>query len=188
MEEQLEILDIYLKLYDEKNYRNTFYNLTYNNVIQHFIDYKIYDYDELYGRLPNKKEIIVIDDIEIKKKVLPLILFIGEEFYQELYETDFFNDLQEFLSKEIKEINFDIDLSALDEDSYQVENQSKLKEEVEKFDFNTILEFDFSQPTMGNNQYVRFIYFIAEKIFFEEYCNILNDKDSYSFLYLTNRL
>jgi hypothetical protein len=45
MEEQLDILDIYLKLYDEKNYRNTFYNLTYSNMIQHFIDYKIYDYD-----------------------------------------------------------------------------------------------------------------------------------------------
>lgn len=174
MEEQLDILDIYLKLYDEKNYINTFYNLTYSNMIQHFIDYKIYDYDELYGGLPNeseiisryKKEIIVIDDIEIKKKLLPLILFIGEDFHQKLYENDFFNDLKEFLLTEFKEINFDIVLSSLDKDSSEFESQSKLKEEVENFDFNTILDFNFSQPTIGNNQYPKFMYFIAEKIFF----------------------
>lgn len=196
MEEQLDILDIYFKLYDEKNYRNIFYNFTYNDMIQHFIDYKIYNYDERYGRLLNedeiiskyKKEIIIIDNIEIKKKVLPLILFLGEDFYQELYENDFFNDLQEFLLQEFKEINFGIDLSTLDEDSYQFEYQSNLKEEIEKFDFETILEFRFSQPTMGNNQYVRFIYFIAEKMFFEEYCKILNDKNSFNFLYITNAL
>lgn len=196
MEEQLDILDIYLKLYDEKNYRNTFYNLTYSNMIQHFIDYKIYDYDELYGGLPNeseiisryKKEIIVIDDIEIKKKLLPLILFIGEDFHQKLYENDFFNDLKEFLLTEFKEINFDIVLSSLDKDSSEFESQSKLKEEVENFDFNTILDFNFSQPTIGNNQYPKFMYFIAEKIFFEEYCNVLNDKNSFNFLFLTNVL
>jgi len=196
MEEQIDILDIYLKLYIEKNYKDIFYNFTYSQIIQHFIEYQIYEYDEQYGRLLNKdeiinrykKEIILIDDIEIKKKVLPLILFIGEDFHQELYENNFFNDIKEFLLKEFKEINFDMDLLSLDRDSYQFESQCKLKEEVEKFNFNTILEFDFSQPTMGNNQYPKFMYFIAEKIFFEEYCNVLNNKNNFNFLYLTNTL
>jgi len=122
------------------------------------------------------------------KVELPLILFLGEDFYQELYENDFFNDLQEFLLQEFKEINFGIDLSTLDEDSYQFEYQSNLKEEIEKFDFETILEFRFSQPIIGTNQYVRFIYFIADKMFFKEYCRILTGKDSFNFLYLTNSL
>ena len=192
MEKQLDILDIYLKLYDEKNYRDTFYDFSYSEMIQHLIDYKIYDYDDLANQdeIINryKKKIIVIDDIKIKKKVFPLILFIGEEFYQELYEIGFFSDLKEFLLKEFKEINFDINLTTLDRDSYQFENQSSLKKELEEFNFNAILEFGFSQPIMGTNQYVRFIYFIAEKIFFEKYCKVLNDKNSFNFLYLTNSL
>lgn len=196
MEEQIDVLELYLKLYDEKNYKDTFYNFTYSEIIQHFIDDKIYEYDEQYGQLPNedkiisryKKEIFTIVDVERKKKVLPLILFIGEEFYQELFKIGFFNELQEFLLKELKEINFDINLTNLDEDSYLFENQSNLKKEIEKFDFSTILEFNFNQPNMGNNQYVRFLYFIAEKLFFEEYCRVLKNKDSFNFLYLTNSL
>lgn len=195
MEEQIDILELYLKIYDEKNYKDTFYNFTYSAIIQHFIDYKIYEYDE-YGQLPNedeiisryKKEISPITDVERKKKVLPLILFIGEEFYQELFKIGFFNELQEFLLKELKEINFDINLTTLDEDSYQFENQSNLKKEIENFDFSTILKFNFNRPNMGNNQYVRFLYFIAEKLFFEEYCRVLKNKDSFNFLYLTNSL
>ena len=85
MEEQVDILAKYLKLYDEKNYKDIFYTISYSEIIQHLIDYKIYDYDEQYGNLSNqdeildryKKEIILIDDIETKKKVFPLILFIG---------------------------------------------------------------------------------------------------------------
>lgn len=194
MEDKIDIVELYLKLYDEKNYKNTFYDFTYNEIIQHFIDYKIYEYDN--GMLPNqdeiiiryKKQIYIITDIEIKKKVLPLILFIGEEFYQELFNMGFFNELQEFLLKEVQEINFDINLKTLDEDSYQFENQSNLKKGIENFDFNTILKFNFNLPNMGNNQYVVFLYFIAEKLFFEEYCKVLNNKDSFSFLYLTNSL
>ena len=192
MEKQIDILDIYLKLYDEKNYRDTFYNITYSEMIQHLINYKIYD----YGDLPNQDEIIdryktkivAIDEIEIKKKVFPLILFIGEEFYIELYEIEFFQDLKDFLLAELKNINFDINLATLDEDSYQFENQSSSKQYIKEFNFNTVLEFGFSQPTMGNNQYARFIYFIADKMFFEEYCRILTGKDSFNFLYLTNSL
>jgi hypothetical protein len=195
MEEQIDILELYLKIYDEKNYKDTFYNFTYSAIIQHFIDYKIYEYNE-YGQLPNedeiisryKKEISTITNLERKKKVLPLILFIGEDFYQELFKIGFFNELQEFLLKELKEINFDINLTTLDEDSYQFENQSNLKKEIENFDFNTILGFNFNLPNMGNNQYVRFLYFIAEKLFFEEYCRVLKNKNSFNFLCLTNFL
>lgn len=62
------------------------YNLTYSNMIQHFIDYKIYDYDKDYmGGFTNESEIIIkiqkrlslLMILEIKKKLLPLILFIG---------------------------------------------------------------------------------------------------------------
>ena len=194
MEDKIDILELYLKLYDEKNYKNTFYNFTYNEIIQHFIDYKIYEYDN--GMLPNKDEIIIryrkkisiITDVEIKKKVLPLIIFIGEEFYQELFKIAFFNDLQEFLLKEVQAINFDINLTTLDKDSNQFEYHSNLKKEIEKFDFNTILEFTFNSDNIVNSQYVVFLYFIAEKLFFEEYCKVLNNKDSLSFLYFTNFL
>jgi len=196
MEEQVDIFDTYLKLYDKKSYRNIFYNFTYSEMIDHFIEYQIYEYDEVYDRLPNENEIINkfkkkitdITDIEIKKKVLPLILFLGEEFYKDLYKNDFFNDLKEFLLQELKDINFDINLTFLDKNSYQFENQSTLKKEIEELNFNTIIEFGFARSTMGNNQYVRFIYFIAEKLFFEGYCKVLNDKNSFNFLYLTNSL
>lgn len=196
MEEQIDILDKYLKLYEEKNYRDTFYSFTYSNVIEHFIDYHIYDYNEEYGNLPNqdkiieqyKIQIISIEKVQLKRELFPLILFIGEDFYQELYKKGFFTNLQEFLLNELKAINFDIDITSLNRDSYLFENQTNLKQEIKEFNFNTILEFRFFQPTIGNNQYVKFIYFIAEKMFFAEYCKILNEKNSFNFLYLTNSL
>jgi len=190
MEERLNILNKYLQLYDEKKYRDTFYNFTYSEIIQHFIDYEIYNYYKQYGSLPNKyvKEIITINDTEMKKKVFPLILFMGKNFYKKLYKNGFFNDLKEFLLKDFHEINFDINLINIDKDSYLFENQSSIKQEIMEFNFRVILDFGISQPTIGNYQYAKFIYFIADKMFFEEYCEVLSNKDSFSFLNLTNSL
>jgi len=49
VEEQLSLLDKYFNLYDDKNYKEKIYEFSYNSIIGHFIDYKIYSSDN--GRL-----------------------------------------------------------------------------------------------------------------------------------------
>ena len=52
MEDQLTLLDKYFKLYDDKNYQEKIYEYSYATIIDHFIEYAIYNYDN--GKLPDQ--------------------------------------------------------------------------------------------------------------------------------------
>ena len=52
MEEQMSLLDKYFQLYEDKHYKEKIYEFSYASMIGHFIEYKIYKYDE--GNLPDQ--------------------------------------------------------------------------------------------------------------------------------------
>ena len=76
MEEQMSLLDKYFQLYEDKHYKEKIYEFSYASMIDHFIEYKIYKYDE--GNLPDQdminkefeKTIFEIKDFKLKSKLI----------------------------------------------------------------------------------------------------------------------
>jgi len=95
MEEQLSLLDKYFQLYDDKKYQEKIYEFSYALIIDHFVEYKIYDYDNgnlLDQNIINekfKRNIIEVKDLKSKVKLIPLILFLGEEYWKYLMEINY---------------------------------------------------------------------------------------------------
>lgn len=193
MEEQLSLLDKYFQLYDDKNYQEKIYEFSYNSIIGHFIEYKIYNYDNgnitdqdvINEKLENN--IIEIKDLKSKTKLIPLILFLGEEYWKHLMGINYFDDIYLFLLEGFKSLSFKIDFNKTNEFSHAYESQQDLINGIEKKEFKTITHFNIN-PNIGNHQYNNFIYLIANKYFFEEYCHALDKKDDFTFLFFLSSL
>ncbi len=184
----MENLEKYFKLYDEKKYKNYFYTYTYNDIIEQFVEFHIYMVDD-YRHLVNrniinneyKKIILEIADIKQKKKLLPLTLFLGEDFYIQLLENHYFEDMKEFVFDELKQLNLKIDLNRLDKFSYDYEYLSSTNTQLDSNDFHTIYNFSLD-ASMLNYQYANFSYNFSLKYDFNIYCSILDTKDLFTFL------
>ena len=189
MEEQLSLLDKYLQLYDSKKYQEKFYEFSYHEILCHFIECKIYKHNE--GKLPDRhminkefgKVISKTEDLKLKIKLMPLILFLGEEYWKYFMKMNFFDDIHLTLLDDFKSLSFKINFNKRNELSYTYESQQDMIKGIENKDFKTIACFDIN-PTMGNYQYNHFIYFVANRFFFDEYCQALDKKDDFTFLLL----
>jgi len=192
VEEQLSLLDKYFNLYDDKNYKEKIYEFSYNSIIGHFIDYKIYSSDN--GRLLDqdtinkklKKIIIEVKDLKSKVKLIPLILFLGEEYWKYLIEINYFDDMHSILLDDFKSLSFKIDYNQINEYSYVYQNHKEMINGIERKDFQKIIDFNMN-PNMGNHQYNNFIYLIANKYFFDDYY-ALDKKDDFTFLFFLSSL
>ncbi|MFK3862265.1 hypothetical protein [Pseudoalteromonas rhizosphaerae] len=193
MEQQLSLLDKYFQLYENKNYREKFYEFSYDEIIGHFIECKIYKYDE--GELSDRyvinkkleKIILEIKDSKFKIKLIPLILFLGEECWNDFMEINFFDDINLTLLEDFKSLSFKINFNKINEFSYCYESQQDMINCIEEKEFKAITDFNMN-PNMGNYQYNRFIYFIASSFFFDEYCQALDEKDYFTFLFFLSSL
>ena len=81
-----------------------------------------------------------------------------------------------------KLLSFKIDFKQINEFSHTYKSHRDLINGIEKKEFKTIIDFNMN-PNMGNYQYNHFIYSIADKFFFDEYCHILDKKDALTFLF-----
>ena len=193
MEDQLKLIDKYFQLYDDKNYQEKIYEFSYTSIICHFVEYEIYSYDN--GNLTNqniinkkiKNYIIKIKDLKSKIKLIPLLLFFGEEYWKHLIEINYFDDIKSFLLDDFKSLSFKIDFKKINEFSNIYESQKDLINGIEKKEFKTITNFNMN-PNMGNYQYAHFIYFVANRFFFDEYCQALDKKNDFTFLFLISNL
>lgn len=193
MEEQLSLLDKYFQLYDDKNYQEKIYVSSYTEIIYHFIEYGIYNYDN--DRLldqdaidKNLKTIILkVKDLRSKIKLIPLILFFGKEYWRYLMEMNYFEDMHSALIDDFKSLSFKIDNNKINEYSHVYQDNQEMINGIEIKNFQRIISFNMN-PNMGNHQYNNFIYLFANKFFFDEYCHALDKKDDFTFLFFLSSL
>lgn len=189
----MSLLDKYFQLYEDKHYKEKIYEFSYASMIGHFIEYKIYKYDE--GNLPDQdminkefeKTIFEIKDFRLKSKLIPLILFLGEEYWKHLMEENYFDDIHLILLDDFKSLSFKIDFNQINEFSHIYESHQDMIKGIQKKEFQKIIDFNTNQ-NMGNHQYNHFIYLIANKFFFDEYCQALDKKDDFTFLFFLSSL
>ena len=193
MEDQLTLLDKYFKLYDDKNYQEKIYEYSYATIIDHFIEYAIYNYDN--GRLPdqhiiNKKfERIVLENEDLKSKIklIPLILFLGEQYWKYLMVLSYFDDMYSILLNDFKSLSFGIEYNKINECSHVYQDNQEMISGIKSKKFKKIIDLNIER-NMGNHQYNNFIYLIADKFFFEDYCHALDKKDEFTFLFFLSNL
>ena len=189
----MSLLDKYFQLYDDKYYQEKIYEYSYAEIIDHFIEYKIYKYDN--GRLPDRdaidknfeKIILKVKDLKLKIKLIPLILFLGKEYWRYLMGMNYFEDMQPVLLDDFKSLSFKIDYNKINEHSHVYQDNQEMISGIECKNFQRIIDFNMN-PNMGNHQYNNFIYVIADKFFFDEYCHALDKKDDFTFLFFLSGL
>jgi len=196
MEKQIDntIIDKYYKLYDEKNYKTVFYSFSYSAIRSHFIEYEIYKYDERYGYLQNEEEIIrqfsgyisIIKNNDDKMKFIPFI--VANEIYKELNDKNFFASIKDNIFNDFAVLNVRMNADKLHPHSYQKENFDTLEIDYNNKNFTAIHNFAIRSPMIYNYQYSKFMYFVSEKSSFDEYCEALDKKDTFSFLNLIELL
>lgn len=193
MEDQLTLLDKYFKLYYDNNYQEKIYDYSYGEIVDHFIEFEIYKNHD--GRLIGrdaidknlKKIILKVKDLKLKIKLIPLILFFGKEYWRCLMKMSYFDDMHSSLLDEFKSLSFKIDYNKINKYSYVYQDNQEMINDIENKNFQRIVSFNMN-PNMGNYQYNRFIYLIANKFFFKDYCHALDKKDSFTFLFFLGSL
>jgi hypothetical protein len=190
----MENLKKYFQLYEEKNYKENFYFLSYNELFIDLItlflgkDYYIfYNENKIFEILDKlKKEILSVNNKEEKKKLLPLILILGNSFYSELIENNFFDEIVEDIFYQFETLN--VKVSSKD---FLSQETIKSIENLNQYNFNEIYQYFFYFNTtliIFNVQYAQFMYKFSLKYGFNQYCEILDKKDIFTFLNLIKSL
>lgn len=166
-------LDIYHDIDNNKNLNMAIMDVILDsNAFYHLININNNEINIIFNK------IIGIDDKIIKMKLIPLISFLGSNFYSKLYEMNFFDDISESILSLI--INTDFKAKSNTAINY-------INDKILYDDYNGICNFQHWVIDY-NISFTKFIFFIAKHYFIKEYCCFLEKLDNITFMCFTYHL
>lgn len=186
----MKILDDYYKLFDEKKYNMSNFDLIYKDMQDIYalslsLPSLIYGFEntkeqETYQKLV--QAILQTKEQKNKIKLIPLILYLDSNliFYKKLDDIGFFNDfenLKEYSLLKIDELEIPIVLEDLSEYSSDRELYERYLSSLKNLEFKKINSYVKSfgiESTYYFNAYFDFLVWINYKFFFEEFIQFIN--------------
>ncbi len=201
--ENNKVLDKYYKLFDEKKYIGSNFELIYNDMKEVYcldLNSLRYGHDiegeqRIYKNLV--QAIVQTKNKKDKIKLIPLIVYldIHNILYYHLENIDFFIDfieLKEYFVNTVKESGININLEDIPKNHWERESYEKYLFGLKNLKFNEIYNFvEAYERGMGHkfDKYFDFLVFITYRLFFDDLVQSINDKkDTFEIIYLTHNL
>lgn len=197
------ILDKYYKLFDEKKYIGSNFEMIYSDMREVYsldlnslrYGYNVEKEQKIYKNLV--QSIIQTKDKKDKIKLIPLIIYLDVQniLYYYLDSIDFFLDfkeLKDYFVNTIKALDVNIILNNTPKNHWERESYDRYILGLENLEFNQIYNFvEAYERGMDYrfNIYLDFLVFITYRLFFNDLVKIVNDKkDIFEIIYLTHNL
>ena len=201
----INILENYYQLFDNKKYSGTNFNEIYKDMKE------VYSLDLQslrYGHNNHNEQLIYKDliiaiineiDLDRKMKLIPLIIYLDNDriLYEHLYQINFFDDFieehKDFFTTTVKCSSIKVkNMEQLSSYHHEKELFDEYEQGLKDLDFlkiyNTVESYERGIGFRFNN-YLDFKVFIYFKYFFVDLVDILNNKeDMFEIIYLINIL
>jgi hypothetical protein len=198
-----EVLEKYYKLFDEKKYIGSNFEMIYNDMKEVYsldlnslrCGHNVEEEQKVYKALV--QSIIQTKDKKEKIKLIPLIVYLDTQniLYDYLDSIDFFLDLSElkdYFVNTVRESGININLDDIPKNHWERESYDKYIFGLKNLEFNKIYNFvEVYERGMGYrfDIYFDFLVFITYRLFFNDLIEIINErKDTFGIIYLTHNL
>jgi len=197
------ILEKYYKLFDEKKYIGSNFELIYKDMREVYsldINSLSYGYDVEKEQIIYKElvhAIIQTKDKKNKIKLIPLIVYLDIQniLYYHLDSIDFFLDfieLKDYFVNTVRESGVKIDLEDIPKNHWERESYEKYLLGLKNSKFNKVYSFvEAYERGMGYrfDNYYDFLVSITYRLFFDDLVSIINNKkDTLEIIYLIHTL
>lgn len=197
------ILDKYYKLFNEKKYIGSNFEMIYNDMKEVYsldlnslrYGHNVEEEQKVYKELV--ESIIQTKNKKDKIKLIPLIVYLDIQniLYYHLESIDFFldfNELKDYFVNTVNKSGVNISLDDIPKNHWERESYDKYILGLKSLEFNKIYNFvEAYERGMGYrfDTYFDFLVFITYRLFFNDLVEIINErKDTFGIIYLTHSL
>ena len=196
------VLEKYYKLFDEKKYIDSNFDMIYNDMKEVYsldLNSLRYGYNieeqKIYQALV--QAIIQTSNKKNKIKLIPLIVYLDIQniLYYHLESINFFLDfteLKNYFVNTVNKLDVNINFDDIPENHWEKESYDKYILGLKNLEFNKIYNFvEAFERGMGYrfDTYFDFLVFVTYRLFFNDLIEIINKKkDTFGIIYLTHNL
>lgn len=200
---KIDFLEKYYKLFDEKNYVGSNFELIYKDMQEVYslsLQSLRYGFENTEEQESYKKliqAIIQTKEYKNKIKLIPLIVYLNSNrvFYDYLYTIDFFKnfrEIKEYFIGTVTDSGVNIDLKNIPQYHWENEAYNKYEVGIKNLEFKKIYSFVESvERGIGyrNDIFFDFLVFISYKLFFDDFLELINNKkDTFEVIHLIDIL